>query len=79
MFHEHYSRSLLKSTTWFILAFMTTFLVLSILNKNWKVSFLEAVFVQILKIFLYYLHERLWNKSDYGQKLKNPSGGLMAK
>lgn len=79
MFHEHYSRSLLKSTTWFILAFMTTFSVLSILNKNWKVSFLEAVFVQILKIILYYFHERLWNKSDYGQKLKSPTGQLMAK
>ena len=72
MFHEHPSRSILKSTTWFVLAFTITFLTLAILNKNWKTSLIEATALQALKAIIYYLHERLWNKSNYGQKLRKP-------
>ncbi|MFA6467065.1 MAG: DUF2061 domain-containing protein [Patescibacteria group bacterium] len=70
MFHELHSRSILKSSTWFILALSLTFITLTILNKDWKTSLLEAIILQIIKAILYYLHERLWNKSDFGQKLK---------
>ncbi|MFA6604372.1 MAG: DUF2061 domain-containing protein [Patescibacteria group bacterium] len=70
MFHELHSRSILKSTTWFLLAFLITFIALGIINKDWKTGFWEAVAVQFLKTFIYYAHERLWNKSNYGQKLK---------
>ncbi|MBU1203242.1 DUF2061 domain-containing protein [Patescibacteria group bacterium] len=73
MFHEHYSRSLLKSITWFILAFIITFVILSILNQDWRTGLWEAIFVQILKALFYYIHERMWNKTNYGQKLKKPS------
>jgi len=73
MFHEHHSRSALKSLTWFILAFIVTFVFLSILNQNWKTGLLESISVQIIKAIVYYIHERLWNKSNYGQKLKKPA------
>lgn len=72
MFHEHHYRSILKAITWFVLAFLITFLILGFLNKNWTTSFVEALTVQALKALVYYLHERLWNKSDYGQRLKKP-------
>ena len=73
MFHEHHSRSFLKSTTWFISAFIITFTILTLINKDWRTGLVEAVIVQILKAFLYYIHERLWNKSNFGQKLKRPT------
>jgi uncharacterized membrane protein len=73
MFHEHHSRSLLKATTWFLLAFTITFITLTIINQNWKTGLIEAGAVQALKSFVYYLHERIWNKSNYGQKLKKPA------
>ncbi|MBT4210204.1 MAG: DUF2061 domain-containing protein [Candidatus Komeilibacteria bacterium] len=73
MFHEHHSRSLLKATTWFLLAFTITFITLTIINQDWKKGLLEAALVQALKAFVYYMHERIWNKSNYGQKLKKPA------
>ncbi|PLX25811.1 hypothetical protein C0580_01395 [Candidatus Parcubacteria bacterium] len=73
MFHEHASRSLLKSATWFTLAFAITFVSLSLINQDWKTGLLESIIVQALKSIVYFVHERLWNKSNYGQKLKKPS------
>lgn len=73
MFHELHSRSLLKSTTWFIIAFLITFITLTIINKDWKAGLIESILVQMFKTFVYYLHERLWNKSNYGQRLKKPT------
>lgn len=73
MFHEHASRSLLKSVTWFTLAFAVTFISLSLINQDWKTGLLESIMVQALKTVLYFIHERLWNKSNYGQKLKKPA------
>lgn len=73
MFHEHHSRSLLKSSTWFILAFSITFITLTILSDDWKGALLDAMAVQALKVIVYYIHERLWNKSNFGQKLRKPA------
>jgi len=73
MFHEHHSRSILKSTTWFFLALTLTFITLTILNQDWRSSLIEAVILQIIKAIIYYFHERIWNKSNYGQRLKKPS------
>jgi len=73
MFHELHSRSILKSTTWFILAFVVTFIALTLLNQDWKAGLIESIAVQALKTILYYIHERIWNKSNYGQRLKKPA------
>ena len=56
-----------------MVALTLTFITLSILNKNWKTGLAEAVILQIMKALVYYLHERLWNKSNFGQKLKRPA------
>ena len=73
MFQEKPSRSVLKSLTWFLTAFMFTFLVLTILSKNWKVGLTNSIILQIIKAFIYYIHERFWNLSNYGQKLRKPT------
>lgn len=73
MFHEHHSRSFFKSLTWFSLAFIITFVLLSLLNQDWKAGLIDSIALQALKAIIYYFHERLWNKSNYGQKLKKPA------
>jgi len=73
MFHEHPSRSALKTTTWFVTAFIMTFIILAILSKDWKTGLLDSIILQIIKASIYYIHERVWNKSDYGQKLRKPT------
>jgi len=73
MFHEQNSRSILKSVTWFITAFSFTFIILTILSRDWRTGLLDSIILQIVKAFVYYIHERLWNKSNYGQKLRKPT------
>ena len=73
MFHEHHSRSLIKSITWFALAFVISFLILFMINHDWITSFIEAILLQAIKAIAYYFHERVWNKSNFGQRLKKPA------
>jgi len=70
MFHEHHSRSILKSITWFVTAFTMTFIMLTILSQNWRTGLFQSITLQIIKACVYYIYERVWNKSDFGQKIR---------
>jgi len=70
MFHEKRHRTLLKSITWLMVGFSITFGVLLFFSDNWKESFMDSIYIQILKILFFYIHERIWNKSNYGQEIK---------
>ncbi len=74
MFHEHHSRTFIKSITWFFSALIITFIIMMVINKgNLLTSFIDAIIIQLIKMTVYYIHERLWNKSNYGQRLKKPA------
>jgi len=70
MFHEKHYRTFFKSITWLIIGFLVTFGVLIFFTRNWKDSFFDASLIQILKFIFFYIHERAWNKSNYGQEIK---------
>jgi len=70
MFHELHSRSILKSITWTITGFSIAFLVLIIFTNDWRESILDAFIIQLAKLVFFYLHERLWNQSNFGQRLR---------
>ena len=72
-------RSLAKAVSWRILASLTTFLITFVIFRQ-KISgpykqILEAstlvlIFDVIIKIFIYYLHERLWTNISWGKFMK---------
>ena len=72
-------RSLAKAVSWRILASLTTFLITFVIFRQ-KISgpykqILEAstlvlFFDVIIKIFIYYLHERLWTNISWGKFMK---------
>lgn len=70
MFHERHPRTLLKSITWMILAYIVTLLTLWLIEGDWEKATWHAFLVQLVKVAFFYAHERLWNKSNYGQELK---------
>ena len=70
MFHEHHSRSIIKSATWTLLALVVTFVILLIFVKDWKMALVDAFILQLIKSLFFYFHERLWNKTNFGQRLK---------
>ncbi len=65
--YEHPKRSLVKSLTWRVIAFLTTIIVVYIYSKDIKASLVVGVGANVIKIGLYYWHERIWDKSDFGR------------
>jgi len=73
------SRSLAKAVSWRILASLTTFLITFVIFRQ-KISgpykqILEAstlvlIFDVIIKIVIYYFHERLWTNINWGKYMK---------
>ncbi len=64
---EHPKRSLFKAFTWRIIAFLVTIIAIYIYSKDIKESLVVGISANLVKIFLYYAHERIWNRVKYGR------------
>ena len=68
---EHPKRSFIKSITWRVIATITTMVVVYVYSRNVTESLVVGISANLIKFFLYYGHERLWNKVRFG-RLKQP-------
>ena len=69
------SRSLTKTITWRILATSDTFLISWFITGNWTWAGAIAGIEVVTKMFLYYGHERVWDKIKWGRmELDLPTG-----
>lgn len=68
---EHPKRSALKALTWRIIAFLVTIIVVYIYSGDIKEALVIGVSANFVKIFLYYIHERMWNRVKFG-RVKTP-------
>ncbi len=64
---ESRQRSLTKAVTWRMTGTLDTFIVSWLLTGEPKVALSIASVEFFTKIFLYYLHERVWNKITWGK------------
>lgn len=64
---ESHRRSIAKSLTWRLIAFATTIIVVYIYSRDMKESLIVGFFANFIKMFLYYVHERVWLKFNYGK------------
>ena len=60
-------RSLLKALTWRIFASIDTFLISWLITGKLSWAGSIAVLEIITKTFLFYFHERVWNRVSYGR------------
>ncbi len=60
-------RSLLKTLTWRILATSDTFLISWLITGRFDFAGAIAGIEVITKMFLYYMHERGWDKIKFGR------------
>ena len=67
---ENPVRSIIKTFSWRITATLVTVVISYILTKNHKIALSIGVAEVITKLIIYYLHERIWSKIDFGT---NPS------
>jgi len=66
---EAKKRHLVKTITWRILGTTDTILLAWLISGDPVIGFKVGGIEIFTKIFLYYIHEKLWYRSDYGVKI----------
>ena len=56
------NRSLAKTISWRMIATLDTFVISFFITKELKVAGIIATLEILTKTFLYFFHERIWNK-----------------
>jgi uncharacterized membrane protein len=63
---ETHKRSIVKSITFRIIATITTLIIVWIFTQNVVISLGVTLTENLLKMILYYFHERAWTKISWG-------------
>lgn len=72
MYIENKSRTIVKSISWRFLATLTTFSLVYIFTGKLDTAIEIGALEVILKMMIYYFHERAWAKIKYGIEFKKP-------
>jgi len=60
-------RSIIKAITWRIFALLITIIVSFAILGSWSVSIAIGISSNLLKTLFYYIHERLWERTNWGK------------
>ena len=63
---ESHKRTLLKTVTWRIIAVIITFTISWVLTRRIDLAAGIGTSDAIIKLFVYYAHERVWCKVPFG-------------
>jgi len=72
MFIETKRRSLVKAISWRVFATATTTIIVYFLFKRIDLAIVAGIIESISKIIIYFIHERIWEKINFGRKRINP-------
>jgi uncharacterized membrane protein len=62
------SRSFAKSITWRVIAIISTFVIGYIMSGSLAFAASLSVVSNLINFVLYYVHERVWLKVDWGKQ-----------
>ncbi len=68
-------RSVVKALSWRVVATLTTTALVFAFTGRFDLAITVGVFEAVAKMALYFMHERLWNKLEFGRK---PLGRALA-
>lgn len=69
---EHRYRSIVKAISWRTTGTVDTFIVSYVVTGKVGVALSIGGIEVFTKMTLYYFHERLWNRLDFGRKKVDP-------
>jgi uncharacterized membrane protein len=72
MSNEHRYRSLIKAISYRITGTIFTFLVAYLFTGEALIALSIGAVEAVSKIFIYYWHERLWDKIQHGKRITKP-------
>jgi len=64
-------RSMVKAISWRIVATLTTILLVVLFSKDLALGTIVGITELIVKTIVYYVHERVWNLSNFGREVEN--------
>lgn len=67
---ERNVRSMAKAISWRIVATCTTIILVLILTGDLVISTGVGVLELLSKIVIYYIHERIWNRLNFGREVR---------
>ncbi len=67
MYRETPIRSVAKAVSWRVIATLTTGLLVFALTQRSDIAFSVGLLDAIVKLLLYFLHERVWNGLGFGR------------
>jgi len=65
---EHPKRSMMKSVSWRLFSYSLTVTIIYVYTKDIKSSLGVGAGIDIVKLVLYYCHERIWNRVKFGRQ-----------
>jgi len=65
-------RSIFKALSWRMVATVITALIVFLLTGRAEFAATVGLADTTVKLFIYFLHERLWNRIQYGREQKQP-------
>jgi uncharacterized membrane protein len=65
MFKETKTRSTSKSVSWRVIAFLNSWFVLAV--GLTEIPLWNAIIMNLTGILFFYIHERVWNNTNYGR------------
>jgi len=60
-------RSLVKGIVWEVLSFIVTVIAVYLVYGNLAMSIKFSLVLSMIKIFLFFIHERVWKKIRWGK------------
>ena len=75
---ETHKRSMVKSITWRIIGVFLLGGITWSITRDWKEMTLITVLFHSIRMVMYYFHERLWLRVDWG-RIRHPLDSLQVK
>jgi uncharacterized membrane protein len=69
---ENHSRSLVKAISWRLTGSCDTLIITFLITRKLKWAFTISGVELFTKVFLYYVHERVWHKIKWGKTDERP-------
>jgi uncharacterized membrane protein len=69
---ESTKRSIAKSISWRLLATVITSSIVLSMTGQWEFAAAIGLADTSVKFFIYFGHERMWNRIDFGREQKQP-------
>ena len=62
-------RSLMKAISWESFSFILTSIIIYLFTGDKRLTIELTVTCQLIKVFFFYLHERIWHQIPWGKEL----------